>query len=111
MECWPGHRYHDDMHTAIKALIAAVVLLAFTTYSIWVTLGHGYTGFLSLAAREPWAMQMLLDLVIACSIGIGWMRADARKRKLTYWPYVVVTIFLGSIGLLTYVVRRGLASR
>jgi hypothetical protein len=49
--------------------------------------------------------------VIACSIGIGWMRTDARKRKLTYWPYVVATVFLGSIGLLTYVVRRGLASR
>jgi hypothetical protein len=90
---------------------AAVVLAAFGAYSLWVVAGHGYTGFLSLAAREPWAMQMLLDLVIACSFGIGWMVHDARKRGITTWPFVITTLALGSIGLLAYVVRRGLAGR
>ena len=87
-----------------KLLVALGVLLAFTLYSLWVVAGHGYTGFLALAAREPWAMQMLLDLVIACSFGLGWMFADAKKRALTTWPFVVMTVFLGSIGLLGYYV-------
>jgi hypothetical protein len=92
-------------------LVAAGVLLAFTVYSLWVVAGHGYTGFLALAWREPWGMQMLLDLVIACSFGIGWMIADAKKHAVTPWPFVVTTIFLGSIGLLGYVVVRGLTRR
>jgi hypothetical protein len=94
--------------TRTKALVAALVLAGFGAYSIWVVAGYGYTGFLSLAAREPWAMQMLLDLVIACSFAIGWMVHDARKRSISPWPYIVATLALGSIGLLAYVVRRGL---
>jgi hypothetical protein len=54
---------------------------------------------------------MLLDLVIACSFGIGWMTADARKRGITTWPFIVATVFLGSVGLLGYVVWRGVALR
>lgn len=94
----------------ILALAAGAVLAAFGAFSLWVVYGHGYTGFLSLAGREPWAMQMLLDLVIALSFAVGWMRADARRRGLASWPYLVVTLALGSIGLLAYVVRRGMAA-
>ena len=90
-----------------KALIAGAVLAAFGAYSIWVVLGHGYLGFLEVARDHDWGMQMLLDLVIACSFGVGWMTADARKRGISTAPFVVLTIFLGSIGLLAYVVRRG----
>lgn len=86
---------------------AAVVLLAFTVFSAWVIAGHGYTGFLSLAAREPWGLQMLLDLVIACCFAVGWMRADAKKRGITTtWPFVVATCFLGSPAILAYVIVR-----
>ncbi|NVB83923.1 MAG: DUF2834 domain-containing protein [Kofleriaceae bacterium] len=94
-----------------KALYALLVLATFGAYSVWVVAAHGYTGFLSLAGREPWGMQMLLDLVIACSFGVGWMVRDARKHGIAAWPFVVVTVFLGSIGLLAYVARRGLLAK
>ncbi len=90
-----------------KAMIAIAILAGFSAYSLWVIAGHGYTGFLSLAGREPWAMQMLLDLVLACSFGVGWMRNDAKRQGLSTWPFVVATVFLGSIGLLGYVAWRG----
>jgi hypothetical protein len=85
-----------------------VILAAFGAFSLWVIYGHGYTGFLALAGREPWALQMLLDLVLALSFALGWLRADARRRGIAAWPYFVATLFLGSIGVLAYVVRRGL---
>lgn len=88
-------------------MAAAGILAVFTVYSMWVVLTLGYTGFLSLAMREPWALQMLLDLVIACTFGIGWMVHDARPRSITTWPFVIATVFLGSVGLLGYVVWRG----
>ncbi|MGE0401439.1 MAG: hypothetical protein AB7T06_32355 [Kofleriaceae bacterium] len=94
-----------------KALAAAAILAVFTAYSMWVVLGFGYTGFLSLAMREPWAMQLLLDLVLACTFGIGWMTHDARARRIATWPFVIATLFLGSVGLLGYVVWRGFAVR
>ena len=98
----------NNASLARSALIAGVVLAAFTAYSLWVVAGYGYTGFLSLAAREPWGMQLLLDLVIACSFGVGWMHADARRRGMKSWPFVPVVLVFGSIGLLSYVVVRGL---
>jgi hypothetical protein len=54
---------------------------------------------------------MLLDLVIALSFAIGWMRADARRRGIAIWPYVIATVLLGSIGILAYCVRRGVIRR
>lgn len=93
------------------ALLAAAVLVPFTAYSLWVVAGFGYTGFLSLAMREPWAFQLLLDLVIACSFGIGWMSADARRRSIASWPFIPVVLAMGSIGLLGYVVWRGLRQK
>src|SRR5687768_5860847 len=72
-----------------KAVVALVILAAFTAYSLWVVAGYGYTGFLSLAAREPWGAQMLIDLVIACSFGLGWMFGDAKRRGITTWPFVI----------------------
>lgn len=92
----------------IQAFTAAVILAAFGAFSLWVIHGHGYTGFLALAGREPWALQMLLDLVLALSFALGWLRADARRRGIAAWPYFAATIFLGSIGVLAYVVRRSL---
>ena len=94
----------------LQTLAAAAILAGFGAFSLWVVYGHGYTGFLTLAGREPWALQMLLDLVIGLSFAVGWMRGDAKRRGLTVWPYIVVTLFLGSIGVLAYVVRRGLSA-
>ena len=96
---------------AEQAIIAGIVLAAFTAYSLWVIAGYGYTGFLTLAGREPWAMQLLLDLVIAVSFALGWLRGDARRHGITAWPFYLGAIFLGSISLLTYVVVRGVVTR
>lgn len=89
-------------------VIAAVLLAAFGAFSLWVVATQGYFGFVALAGREPWALQMLIDLVIALSVAIGWMTGDARKRGIATWPYIVATVALGSLGILAYCVRRGL---
>lgn len=85
-----------------------LVLVPFTAFSSWVVAQHGYLGFLTLAGREPWGLQVLLDLVIACVLVVQWMVRDARSRGLPSAPYVALTLFLGSIGPLAYLVHRGL---
>jgi hypothetical protein len=89
-------------------VVAAATLAVFGAFSTWVVATQGYFGFLELAGRDRWALQMLLDLVIALSFAVGWMIGDARKRGIATWPYLVVTVFLGSIGILAYCVRRGI---
>ena len=87
--------------------VAVLVLLAFTAFSLWVVADRGYFGFVTLARAEPWGLQMLIDLVIALSFAVGWMRADAKKRGIATAPYIAATIAFGSIGVLAYVARRG----
>jgi hypothetical protein len=89
------------------SLVAALVLAGFGAFSMWVVATHGYFGFVALAGREPWALQMLIDLVISLAFAGGWMIGDARKRRIATWPYLVATVALGSIGILAYCVRRG----
>jgi hypothetical protein len=90
--------------------IAALLLAGFGAFSIWVVATRGYTGFLELAGRERWALQMLLDLVIALSFAFSWVRRDARTRGIAVWPYAIATVLLGSIGILAYCVRRSVAT-
>jgi len=98
----PAARYLGSM----IRIVAAVLLALFGAFSLWVAWRHGYFGFLSLARAEPWALQMLLDLAIALSIAIGWLRADARRRSVASWPYIAATVALGSLGVLAYLVLR-----
>lgn len=93
----------------MKKLLPILVLLPFTAFSVEVTLREGYFGFLSLAAREPWALQMLLDLAISFFLVGAWIRKDARERGLPSLPYLVAIAFLGSIGALAYMVHRAFA--
>ena len=88
------------------ALVAALALAAFGAFSMWVVATQGYFGYLELAGRAPWALQMLIDLAIALSFAVGWMIGDARKRRIATWPYIAATVALGSIGILAYCVRR-----
>jgi hypothetical protein len=88
---------------------AALLLAAFGAFSMWVVITQGYFGFIELAGREPWGLQMLVDLVIALTVAVGWMTTDARKRRIASWPYVVATVALGSLGVLAYSVRRAFA--
>jgi len=104
------HARRDGAIMTSRARLALVVLAAFGACSLRVVVLHGYFGFLKLAAHDPWALQMLLDLVIACTFALGWLRRDARKQGIEAWPYVVATFLLGSIGLLAYAVRRGLST-
>lgn len=89
-----------------RLVLLVVVLAAFTVYTLSVVAGHGYTGFLELAAAEPWGGQMFVDLVIALVLFLVWMLRDAREQGITPWIYVLLVLTAGSIGALAYLVHR-----
>lgn len=89
-----------------RFLVLLTALVSFAAYTLMVVARHGYTGFVTLALDEPWAMQMLVDLVIALVLFLSWAYRDARERGLAYWPFAVATLLLGSVGALAYLAVR-----
>lgn len=89
----------------IRPFVLLVAVL-FTAYSTLVAAQHGYTGFLHLAWREPWGMQMLIDLLISLTMVSSLIVVDAQRRKRAAWPWLLVTVLLGSVGPLWYLALR-----
>ena len=50
--------------------------------------------------------QVFTDLVIALLLACVWMVYDARERGLSAWPFIAITLVLGSFGPLLYLVVR-----
>jgi ABC-type enterochelin transport system permease subunit len=94
---------HDGRLEAI-----GLVLVTFVAFSVLVTAGEPFFGFITLALRDKWGAQVLVDLVIACTLFMVWMVPDARARKIPAWPYVILILALGSIGSLAYLLHRAL---
>ena len=86
------------------------VLVDFTAFSLYVVYTEGYFAFVGAAlefgSNSMWGAQILIDFLVALSVALGWVIADARKRGMVYWPYVLLTLTAGSIGPLAYLIHR-----
>jgi hypothetical protein len=91
--------------------IALFVLLAdfaaFTAYAGW---HEGLLAFvpltLGVAASSAWGAQVMIDFLLAFAVIIGFVVTDARRRGIAAWPFVALTLTLGSIGPLAYLLHR-----
>ncbi len=82
---------------------ALIVMLAMDAYSIYL---YGYIGFFRMVIANFAGVTALIDLLIALVLIVGWMGGDARERNVSALPYVVLTVALGSVGPLVYLIRR-----
>ena len=95
----------------LTTIVPAVLLVGFSALTAEVVIRDGYTGWLRIAASNPSAGLLLVDLTIALSLVIAWMIRDARARNATVWPFAVLTVALGSVGPLAYLVLRSASNR
>lgn len=86
----------------IRAGLTTLVFVAFTVYSLSVVDQEGFVSLFQLHAQGGWSVQILLDLVIALCVSSVWMRSDAQKRGLSWWPFAVGAVALGSVSVLAY---------
>ncbi len=89
-----------------KQIALAVVLFDFAAYTVYVLAQTGIVGFFELAHGNIASTQVLVDLVLALSMVMVWMWRDAKQQGISPVPYLVLTLTLGSIGPLAYLVRR-----
>jgi hypothetical protein len=94
------------MSTQAKKIFLGLVLADFAALTGWAVYVHGYAGFFELVGANLATVTVLVDLCIALSLVTLWMWNDARERGVSPIPYVVLTLTLGSIGPLLYLIRR-----
>jgi hypothetical protein len=95
----------------MRLIILIVVFIAFTVWSTTIAMSHGFLGAFTLAAKEPWAAQLFVDLSVSIFVAWSWLRHDAKERGIPAWPYIAATLTLGSIGTLAYLIHRELVGR
>lgn len=90
----------------MNRILLIVTLVAFGVLSAAALAQHGYFGILALHFQTYGGMQVLADLVIALVLVMAWMWHDARALGRNVWPWLVVTLALGSFGPLLYLLTR-----
>jgi uncharacterized membrane protein len=85
-----------------RLLLLVAVLLAFGALTFKAVMDHGYLGIFAFHLTSTAGLQVITDLVIVCVLAIAWMVTDARRRGRLVWPYVALTLLLGSFGPLLY---------
>ncbi len=89
-----------------RLIILITVLLAFGGWSTGIILEEGYWGFLINARDDPWSRQVLVDLVLTLGVVWTYLRHDASQTGTPWVPYFVISLPLGVIGPLAYLIHR-----
>ena len=81
---------------------AQVTLLPFAALTAWAIDEVGLIGVFKHQLTHPGGLQVLVDLVIAVVLILGWLIPDAKRQGRNPWPYVIVALIAGSFGPLLY---------
>jgi len=87
--------------------LALLILIPFTALSLYAVYQVGYIGIFEYHRHSPAGWQVFIDLVIACILILSWMIPEAKRNGINPWPYVGITLFLGSFGPLLYLLING----
>jgi len=85
-----------------RRTLAWILLIPFALLTLYALAEVGYVGIFDYHRHSPAGWQVFADLVVALVLVLSWLIPDARSRGRNPWPWVVLTLFLGSIGPLLY---------
>jgi len=94
-----------------KILLLAIVIAAFGALTATALADVGYLGIVLPHFQSAGGLQVLVDLVIALTLVMAWMVADARRSGRNPWPWVALTLLAGSFGPLGYLLTGALRER
>jgi hypothetical protein len=86
----------------MRRIVLIVTLIAFLVLTTLAVLQHGYAGIFMQQFQSYGGAQVLVDLVIALALFLVWMWNDAKAAGRNPLPWVLLTLALGSIGALIY---------
>ena|SRR6266446_3542599 len=89
-----------------KQVLIGLVLVAFSVLSAEAVYTYGFVGMFQAALSNLVGVLLMVDLVISLSLVSIWVVADAQERGISAIPFLLLTLFLGSVGPLAYLIRR-----
>src|SRR5262245_9172396 len=99
----PARREEHMNAKQLGILVLLVDFLGLEAYAVW---RYGYVGVFELLFANAATAVAFTDLCIALGLVMLWMWQDARGRGTSILPYVVLTLGLGSVGPLLYLLVR-----
>ena len=93
-----------------RTLVLSVVLVAFAAFSAYVVWEHGVIGLMERCFDNSATTLAVVDMTIALALVMTWILRDAKERGVSPIPYVVLTLMLGSVGPLLYLIVRDLGA-
>lgn len=85
-----------------KRTLAILLLIPFLALTVYSVAQVGYLGLFEYHLHSPAGWQVFTDLVIALLLVLTWLVPEAKREGRNPWPWVVATLFLGSIAPLAY---------
>jgi hypothetical protein len=86
------------------------LFVAFAALNVWALATVGWKGVVAyFTTMGPIELVAAIDLVLALLIGIVFTIRNARERSISPGPYILLTLLTGSLGLLGYLARHGVA--
>ncbi len=82
--------------------LAILILIPFSILSAYAVMQVGYLGIFEYHLHSPAGWQVITDLVIALVLVLLWLVPDAKRTGRSPWPWVAMTLVLGSFGPLLY---------
>jgi hypothetical protein len=90
----------------MERILLTIVLVLFGVLSAAALWQHGYWGIFEQQFGNLAGAQVLADLVIALVLILVWMWRDAKASGRSIWPWLAVTLAVGSFGPLIYLLTR-----
>lgn len=84
-----------------RRLFAILALIPFAALTVWALMNGGISGILAFH-KSAGGWQVFTDLVIALLLLLSFLVPHARARGRNPWPWVAITLLLGSFGPLLY---------
>ena len=86
--------------------ILALVFLLFGAFSLWALVEIGFVGIWQSGFANLGSAQITVDLIVACSLLVGFIARDCNAQGRPWWPWAALTLALGSFGPLAYLLWR-----
>ncbi|MEM1264250.1 MAG: hypothetical protein AAGH76_17760 [Pseudomonadota bacterium] len=85
-------------------VIAWALLIPFAVLTAYALYAVGYIGIFDYHRHSPAGWQVFADLVVALILVLNGLVPDAKRRGRSPGLWIVLTLLLGSIGPLLYIV-------
>jgi hypothetical protein len=106
----PSFTITKEVAMSRRLITLLVVIAGFGVLSTIALMDVGYIGIVAPHFHSWGGAQVFADLVILAVLACRWMVEDARRRGMRAWPFILVTVFFGSFGPLSYLIAREMRS-